>query len=99
VPGSGVTGVVSAEIRDQPWDIALQAVLEAHGLAAQEQASGIIRVDRLQDIQQRTTVEPVQTRVFRINFAPAGEIQPSVQSLLTPERGQISASRGRTPWS
>jgi type IV pilus assembly protein PilQ len=93
VPGSGVTGVVNAEIRDQPWDIALQAVLEAHGLAAQEQNSGIIRVDRLQDIQQRTTVEPVQTRVFRINFAPAGEIQPSVQSLLTPERGQISASR------
>ncbi len=94
VPGSGVTGNVTAEIRDQPWDIALQAVLEAHGLAAQEQASGIIRVDRLQDIQQRTTVEPTQTRVFRINFAPAGEIEPSVRALLTPERGTLSASRG-----
>jgi type IV pilus assembly protein PilQ len=93
VPGSGVTGAVTAEIRDQPWDIALQTILEAHGLAAQEQASGIIRVDRLQDIQTRVEVEPTQTRVFRINFAPAGEVEPAVQSLLS-TRGNISASRG-----
>jgi type IV pilus assembly protein PilQ len=93
VPGSGVTGNVSAEIRDQPWDIALQAILEMHGLAAQEQASGIIRIDRLQDITQRVDVEPVQTRVFRINFAPAAEIAPAVESLLS-QRGQVQASRG-----
>jgi type IV pilus assembly protein PilQ len=93
VPGSGVTGTVSAEIRDQPWDIALQAILEMHGLAAQEQVSGIIRVDRLQDITQRVDVEPVQTRVFRINFAPAAEISPAVESLLS-TRGQVQASRG-----
>ncbi len=93
VPGSGVTGNVSAEIRDQPWDIALQAILEMHGLAAQEQASGIIRVDRLRDITERVDVEPVQTRVFRINFAPAGEVSPAVESLLS-QRGQVQASRG-----
>jgi type II secretory pathway component HofQ len=29
VPGSGVTGSISAEIRDQPWDIAFQAILES----------------------------------------------------------------------
>jgi type IV pilus assembly protein PilQ len=93
VAGSGVTGAISAEIRDQPWDIAFQAILESNGLAAQEQASGIIRVDRLQDIQQRVEVEPVLTRIFRISFAPANELQPSIQSLLSP-RGQISVSRG-----
>ncbi|TVP42531.1 MAG: type IV pilus secretin family protein, partial [Gemmatimonadales bacterium] len=93
VPGSGVTGSISAEIRDQPWDIAFQAILESHGLAAQEQASGIIRVDRLQDIQERVEVEPLLTRIFRISFAPAAELQPSVQALLS-SRGQISTSQG-----
>jgi type IV pilus assembly protein PilQ len=93
VPGSGVTGSISAEIRDQPWDIAFQAILESHGLAAQEQASGIIRVDRLQDIQERVDVEPLLTRIFRISFAPAGEIQPSVQAILS-SRGTISTSQG-----
>ena len=93
VPGSGVTGSISAEIRDQPWDIAFQAILESAGLAAQEQASGIIRVDRLQDIQERVEIEPVMTRIFRISFAPANELQASIESLLS-SRGQISVSRG-----
>jgi type IV pilus assembly protein PilQ len=93
VPGSGVTGTISAEIRNQPWDIAFQAILESAGLAAQEQASGIIRVDRLQDIQERVEVEPVLTRIFRISYARAGEVSPSVESLLS-SRGQISTSQG-----
>jgi type IV pilus assembly protein PilQ len=93
VAGSGVTGNISAEIRDQPWDIALQTILEAYGFAAQEQASGIIRVDALGDIQERSTVEPTDTRIFRINFAPAAEVSPAVESLLS-ERGQLSASQG-----
>lgn len=93
VPGSGVSGTVSAEIRNQPWDIAFQAILESAGLAAQEQASGIIRVDRLQDIQERVEVEPVLTRIFRISYARAGEVSPSVESLLS-SRGQISTSQG-----
>ena len=93
VAGAGVSGPISAEIRDQPWDIAFQAILESNGLAAQEQASGIIRVDRLQDIQDRVEIEPIMTRIFRISFAPANELEPSIQSLLSP-RGQISVSQG-----
>ncbi len=93
VAGSGVSGTISAEIRNQPWDIAFQAILESNGLAAQEQASGIIRVDRLQDIQERVEVEPLLTRIFRISFARAGEVAPSVESLLS-SRGTLSTSQG-----
>jgi type IV pilus assembly protein PilQ len=93
VAGTGVTGNISAEIRDQPWDVALQAILEANNLAAMELQSGIIRVDRLRDIQERVEVEPLQTRIFRISFAPAGELETSVRSLLS-SRGQVSVSRG-----
>jgi hypothetical protein len=91
VAGSQVTGNVTQEIRDQPWDIALIAILESHGLAAQEQASGIIRVERMEDLLSREELEQLTTRPFRINFANAQELLPSVETLLSP-RGQVSAN-------
>ncbi|TVP77406.1 MAG: type IV pilus secretin family protein [Gemmatimonadales bacterium] len=92
VPGSGVSGTVNAEIRDQPWDIALQAILESHGLAADERGSGIIRVDALEDLQIRSEVEQLVTRPFRISFANAQDFSSPVESLLS-ERGRISVSQ------
>jgi len=91
VPGSQVSGNVSVDIRDQPWDVALQAILESHGLAAQELASGIIRVDRLQDLRSREEVEQLVTRPFRINYANAQELQGAVEILLS-DRGRISVN-------
>ena len=44
VAGKDVAGTVTAEIRDQPWDVALRSILSAHGMAATEEASGIIAV-------------------------------------------------------
>jgi type II secretory pathway component GspD/PulD (secretin) len=86
-----VAGVVTADIVDQPWDVALESILDAQALAATEGASGIIRVDRIQDIAARETVEPVQTRAFTLDFLDAADLQPSVQSLLS-SRGTVAAS-------
>ncbi len=91
VPGSGVSGTVNASIREQPWDIALQTILESHGLAAREYASGIIRVDRLQDLSERTEVEQLVTRPFRINYAGAQEMVSSVEGLLS-GRGRVNVN-------
>jgi type IV pilus assembly protein PilQ len=91
VPGSNVTGNVNADIREQPWDVALQTILESHGLAAREYESGIIRVDRLQDLTERTEVEQLITRPFRINYGSAEELVPAVES-LTSARGRVSIS-------
>src|SRR5688572_24696673 len=40
VVGKEVAGTITAEIKDQPWDVALQAILQAQGLAASEERSG-----------------------------------------------------------
>jgi type IV pilus secretin PilQ/predicted competence protein len=90
VPGADVDGSVSAEIRDQPWDVALQVILESQGLIAQEEESGIIRVDNLANLNERETLERPSTRAFQVNYATAAELQTAVQALLTPDRGQVS---------
>jgi type II secretory pathway component GspD/PulD (secretin) len=87
VLGNGVTGTVSAEIQRQPWDLALDAILRAQGLYARELESGIILVEN-----PGTTVEApkaVATRVFRLSYTPAAEMQPVVQSMLS-ESGTAS---------
>lgn len=91
VPGSGVTGTITATIQDQPWDVALQTILRAYGFATQEHASGIIQVDEIQNLQTRQTVEQLVTQTFRINYVPVNELQASLTPLIS-ERGRISAS-------
>lgn len=93
VPGSEVSGQVTADIRDQPWDVALRSILQARGLVAQETEEGIIRVDNLANLAEREQVEAVVTRPFRINYATASELQQSIQPLLS-ERGRISVGSG-----
>jgi type IV pilus secretin PilQ/predicted competence protein len=91
VPGSDVTGLVSADIRTQPWDIALQTILESHGLVASELETGIIRVDNIQNLSVREQIEPLVTQTYRVNFATATELQLPVSALLS-ERGRVSVS-------
>ncbi|MEX2582613.1 MAG: AMIN domain-containing protein [Gemmatimonadota bacterium] len=91
VPGSGVEGNVTATIRDQPWDVALQTILRAYGLAAQEASSGIIQVDAIERLQERQTQEPLVTQTFRINYVPVGELATSLEPLRS-ERGRISVN-------
>ncbi|MFW5904808.1 MAG: AMIN domain-containing protein [bacterium] len=93
VPGSAVSGDVTADIRDQPWDVALRTILEAQGLVAQETESGIIRVDNIANLAEQEQVEPVVTRPFRVSYATAGEIQNAIEPLLS-ERGSISVGQG-----
>lgn len=91
VPSAQVDGVVTADIVDQPWDVALQSILDAQGLAATEGASGIIRIDRIEDLVNREEVEPLQTRVYRLDFLDASDLEISVRSLLS-GRGSVATS-------
>lgn len=93
VPGSNVTGVVTADIRDQPWDIALRAILSGQGLVAEESDYGIIRVDNITDLNDREAVEPIVTVAHRINYGTATELQAQIEPLLS-ERGTITAGQG-----
>ncbi|MBA2244505.1 MAG: AMIN domain-containing protein [Gemmatimonadetes bacterium] len=91
VPGAGVTGTVTAEIRDQPWDIALRTILQAYGLAAVELPSGIIRVDAIERLREREVQEPLVTQSFRVNYVPAAELVTTLTGLSS-ERGNLVAN-------
>ncbi len=83
VVGKDVQGTVTAEIKDQPWDVALQAILQAQGLAASEDASGIITVDSYQNILQKQASEPLTTQIIKINYAKAPSLVVTMQGLLS----------------
>lgn len=89
VPGGTVTGNVSARISDQPWDEALDVILQSNGFVATELPSGIIRVDDIQSLSEREGVEPPYTRTYQINYATAEELATAIQGLVT-ERGSVS---------
>lgn len=93
VPGSNVVGFVTADINDQPWDIALMTIMETQGLRALEDQYGIIRVDNITDLNDRELIEPIETVAHRISFATAQEISTSIQPLLT-DRGQVTVGTG-----
>ena len=85
VVGKDVAGTITAEIKDQPWDVALKAILDAQGLAASEEASGIITVDSYKNILEKQSSEPVTTQMVNINYVAAASLLPTVQGLLHKE--------------
>lgn len=89
VSGADVQGRVSAEIRDQPWDVALRTLLDAYGLVSREQDGGIILVERAGTLMEQEAVLPLETMVLRATYIEADELQNLVMPLLT-ERGRAS---------
>jgi type IV pilus assembly protein PilQ len=96
VVGKDVAGTVTAEVKNQPWDVALRAILSGQGLAASEDLiSGIITVDSYANILNRQASEPLQTQLISINYARAGALVPTIQSLLQkdcPANGPVNAN-------
>ncbi len=92
IAGTGVEGIrVTAEINNQPWDVALETILRANGLASEEGASGIIRVDKIEALAQRREQEPLVTRTFRVNYVPVAELATTLNTLKT-ARGSIASN-------
>jgi type IV pilus assembly protein PilQ len=93
VVGKDVKGTVTAEIRNQPWDVALRAILQGQGLAASEDAiSGILTVDSYANILNRQASEPLQTQLISINYARATALVPTILSLLQKDCPQVPSS-------
>jgi type IV pilus assembly protein PilQ len=92
IAGTDVSSVVvdGVSFTNQPWDVALRTLLQAYGLAAEELAGGIIRVDRVEALASRVAAEPLVTQAFRINYVPAGSLAGTFVQLKS-ERGSIVA--------
>ena len=92
--GKDVKGEVNAEIKNQPWPQAFQAVLATQGLSAQEMTGGIIRVDAPSALAALDSLEPLETSIVRINYAQAASLAKTVESILTKNRGRVVADTG-----
>ncbi|MBA2706197.1 MAG: AMIN domain-containing protein [Gemmatimonadaceae bacterium] len=83
VVGKDVAGTITAEIKNQPWDVALRAILQGQGLAAGEDAvSGIITVDSYKNIASKQASEPLVTQLVAVNYASAASLVPTLTNLL-----------------
>jgi type IV pilus assembly protein PilQ len=83
VVGKDVQGTITAEIKNQPWDVALRAILQGQGLAAAEDAlTGIITVDSYKNIAAKQSTEPVTTQLIAVNYASAASLVPTLTGLL-----------------
>ncbi|HWP04029.1 MAG TPA: AMIN domain-containing protein [Gemmatimonadaceae bacterium] len=100
VVGKQVEGTVSAEIKDKPWDVAMKAILDAHGLAMTEDPSGIIVVDSYANIVQRQASEPLTTQMVPINYVSAASLVKTVEGLLSKDcsagAGASTGPQGQT---
>jgi type IV pilus assembly protein PilQ len=84
VVGKDVAGSITAEIKNQPWDVALRAILQGQGLAASEDAlTGIITVDSYKNIASKQASEPLVTQLVAVNYAHAASLVGTLTGLLS----------------
>ena len=80
--GPQVTGAVTAEITNQPWDVALGKILQANGFTVSEDATGIITIDSYANIASRSSVEPLASQVIPVNYAKVTELAETIRQLI-----------------
>jgi len=88
--GKDIKGNVTAEVKNQPWDLAMNAVLESQGLAVKTLPGGILNVVSQMELARADSTVPITTRLVRVNYAKATSLVPSVASILT-KRGNAVA--------
>jgi type IV pilus assembly protein PilQ len=91
VVSKGVTGQVTAEVKNQPWDLAFNAVLASQGLDVLTQPGGILVVVDKKDLARSDSTVPVETRLVRVNYAQASALVPAVSSIVSKPRGAVVA--------
>ncbi len=92
VAGAEITGNVTASINQQPWDIALEAILKSQGLSSEEQESGIIQVEKMEKLRDREKNEDLVTRQFKIRYVSADSLVAPIKGLFAGDRDKVTAS-------
>lgn len=102
VSGLEVEGSVTIHLVDVPWKEALDVILKAHGYGMRDEY-GLIRVgtmdnlrdEELDDAQlekQKEDLEPMVTRVVKLNYVNAQEMKMAMKSVTT-KRGTVESER------
>jgi type IV pilus assembly protein PilQ len=77
---------LNIDLRNVPLDNALDAILKPHGYGYRQLGNTIV-VDKLQNLQAVTLVEPLVSKVFQLKFIDASDATNVVAGLLS-ERGK-----------
>ncbi len=95
VAGPEVTGTVTIQLNDVPWQKALEVVLSTYGYGY-ERRGNIITVTTVENLKKRheeaqilADQEPLTTKTYMLNFAKASEVVDSINKMKT-SRGQIN---------
>lgn len=91
IPARGVEATVTAEIIDQPWDVAMRAILNANGFDAAEDENGIIVVSTIEALAARPRYELLTTRTVRFNYTGATAVADAIRQRLTRDCGAAQA--------
>lgn len=83
LPARGVTGFVTANITNLPWDVALKEVMNASGYDVTINPDGVIVIDTFENIAARQATIPLRNRTIRLNYARAKSVAPMVSERLT----------------
>ena len=90
-----VTGAVNIQLKDVPWQQALEVILSTLGYVYERKGNIIFvtTVDNLKKHREDATLlaqqEPVETKTFTLNFGKASEIIQSIEKMKT-ARGQMN---------
>ncbi len=92
ITGSSVSGNVTAEISGQPWDVALNKILQAYGFSAIEDSTGIITIDSYKNIAARVAAEPLVSQMVQVNYAKASAMALTIRQIIaTCSSGQVGS--------
>ena len=97
LPSKNVTGTVTANVNNLPWDVALRKVMNAYGYDVTFDTDGVVVVDTYESIAAHQATIPLTTRTVRLNYARSRAVLPMVEARLSrtcPQALQIQSAPG-----
>ncbi len=95
VPGPEVTGQVTIQLTDVPWEHALQVILETYGYGY-DRRNNVIVVTTVENLIKRrenakllAEQEPLVSKTFHLNYAKAENVVATIEKMATP-RGSVN---------
>ncbi|OQX81344.1 MAG: hypothetical protein B6D56_02715 [Candidatus Omnitrophica bacterium 4484_70.1] len=94
-----VKGLVNINLKNVDWQTALEAVLKTYNYGYEWIGKNIILVDTLENLVERRKkeaeskiAEPLDTRIFLLNFAKVEEVKPIIERMLTAQ-GRLTCDK------
>ena len=100
VVNPGISGRVTLVLKEVPWDQSLDLILKINGLGYTIE-DNVLRIATLADMQkeqadlrkleeEKQLAGTLETRRWRLSYAKAAELQPTIQKVALSSRGNIT---------